>query len=284
MYKTVLSLLVTAFLLSACALSGSGPAPTTTPDANTVATEVSFLLAMTPASPTPPPPQAAAATAAPGATLTVTPTATALASPTPLTSTTPTANPNDPKGGKDPTWKDEFSNSGKSWGLYTNDSTSITGQKGKLVLSSLTTNGWHGWTLTSRKPQNFYMEGTFRTVSCAGGDLYGLVIRAPDYGSGQGYYFGVTCDGRFSFARWDGNGLATIYDLTAHPAILPGANQTNRLGILASGDSFKLYANDALMQDVPDSILQKGGHIGAFIAGYSAGFTVELSKIAYWDK
>ena len=143
--------------------------------------------------------------------------------------------------------------------------------------------GYLGWRLAPRSPKNFYLEATFTTGSCGGADLYGLVFRAKDYSSGFGYYFEITCDGRYSLSRWDDSGKATILGKSTNAAILPGANKTNHFGVMANNDSLKLYANGKLLQEVKDKTFLSSGYIGPFIAGQTGGFTVEMDEIAYWQ-
>lgn len=208
---------------------------------------------------------------------------------TPTASVTPTitALPGDPKIALgSPVWQNNL-DSGSAFGLsgegYQDDYTSISVSGGAMQLSSTSTVGWRGWRLCSQKPQNMYLEVTFRTRNCAGSDLYGLSFRSPDYNSGQGYYLGLTCDGRYSLSKWESNGSSSLINPTSNEAILAGPNQTNRLGIMANGSSLKIYINGKLLQELSDSAFGDGGHIGPFIAGYSGNLSLEMDEIAYWN-
>jgi hypothetical protein len=184
-----------------------------------------------------------------------------------------------------PTWQNTLDN-GTSFGLdagaYEDDNTKIVITGGAMTLTSYSTIGYHGWRLTSPTPKNFYLEAVFKTQSCGGGDEYGIVFRAPDYSSGKGYYFGFRCTGEFNLFRWDDTGLVGLLTWTASPEILPGTGQTNRMSVLASGNSIKLFANGKLLTDVLDT-KYSDGHFGVYISGYSGNLSVNMEEIAYWS-
>jgi hypothetical protein len=184
-----------------------------------------------------------------------------------------------------PTWSNTL-DSGTSFGLdaggYQDENTKIIITGGAMVLTSYSTLGYHGWRLTSPTPKNFYLEAIYITQSCSGSDEYGVVFRAPDYASGKGYYYGLRCSGEYNLFRWDDAGLTALMNWTSSTNILAGSGQTNRLGILANGNSIKLYANGKLLTEISDSKFLDG-HFGAYISGYSGSLTVNLDQIAYWN-
>lgn len=185
-----------------------------------------------------------------------------------------------------PAWQDQL-NDCSSFGLctpYEDNNSKVTVADGAMIMTSKTTGGYQTWRLTYPRPQNMYLEGTFTVQTCSGGDMYGLVFRAKDYTSGVGYYLGVTCDGRYSLDKWDASGKSNVLSLTQSDVLVAGSNQTNRIGVLANGDSFRIYANGRFIQEITDSSIPGEGYIGAFIAGVNTpGFTTELTDIAYWN-
>lgn len=201
-----------------------------------------------------------------------------------LTATTP---PDDPAItlGK-PDFFDTF-NSGTSFGLgtpYDDDAVQIKVADGVMSFTSYIVRGGKRWRLTSRNPVNLYLEGKFNPVICDGYDQYGLVFRAPTYGDGKGYYFGITCNGQYYFQRWDSTGVVDLVDLTEDFNIRTGNNQENRIGVKADGSDFKLYINGILVKEVSDSGLTARGYIGAFVSAYeNPGFTVNLQEISLWS-
>jgi hypothetical protein len=207
----------------------------------------------------------------PAATNTVPPTE------TPTPSVTPTLNLGSPS------WRNTLDN-GVAFGLqtpYEDVNSAFSVANGVLVMKSFSSSGFRGWRLTSQSPANIYLQAILTTRSCSGQDQYGLVLRAPDYTEGQGYYLGLTCDSQFRFTRWDANGVNSLAS-GSNAAILGGTNQTNRLAIRAEGTNFKIYVNDQLIQEVNDSSFTGKGHFGVFTAGVSRNLVVDMDEIAYW--
>lgn len=250
---------------------------TATPTSDAVATQVSQLLTLMPTPTTPIQVE------------TVTPTVVIFATDTsepPLPTQTPlTPSPTAPpiENSREPDWRDTL-DGGKAFYKFENENSRVTQQDGKLILTGLTPNGWLGWSLTfSQEPRNFNLEAVMIPQACSGTDLYGLVFRAPNANSG--YFFGLTCDGRFNLHRRDfEDGTDEILaELTNHPAIQPGANAVNRIGVKAEDSKIGLYANGTLLEEFTDSTYQQG-YIGAFVAANeTAGFTVWMDEISLWN-
>lgn len=184
-------------------------------------------------------------------------------------------------------WSDPFVD-GTRFGIndegYDDGQTKIVISDGAMLLTSVTSSGWRGWRLTSQKPSNYYLKADFTTTECSGSDQYGLVIQSPDYDSGSGYYFGLTCDGRFAFQKWDENGLANLQGWDTHSNINVGANQDNSMGIMKNGNQYVLYVNEVKIAEIMDEKYTAPGYFGPFIAGVNtANFTVKMSNIEYWN-
>jgi hypothetical protein len=286
MRNAALALILITLLLGGCNLP-SGPVQPTTPTVDSVATEVSLLLTQMPTATLPVTATAAptntSAAAEPTATITAAPAATDAAAPSPTPSATPAANSVRSSLGT-PSWTDSLE-MGKSFYQYDNDNTKVVMRGGALELTGLNADGWMGWSLTfSQKPQNFYLDAVFSQTACSGADIYGLVFRAPNTDSG--YFFGVTCDGRYSLRARDfadGTNIAVV-ELTQNAAIHSGAGQTNRLAVRASGNKIELFANDTLLQEVTDSRFGSAGNFGAFVAANNTpGFTAKMEEISLWN-
>jgi hypothetical protein len=278
MKKAGLALLLFFLVLSAC--GPSGPMPTPTADPADIAREVMLILTQNPVViPTLPPPPT------PEPTQEATPTPegpTPEPSATPEPSPTPTLSSSDPRNYLgEPTWREKFDR-GKT-GFYTFDdgNTRIWLEYDYLNMTSINANSWHGWSLGSSKPRDFYLEATFLPQTCSELDRYGLVFRAPDYNTG--YFFGVSCDGKFNLRIYDQKG--DLVEWTQDDAILAGSHQTNRLGVMAEGTSIKLYVNGEQVRDLTDSVFNDAGIFGVFIAAQrTPGFTVKVDEIAYWTR
>jgi hypothetical protein len=189
-----------------------------------------------------------------------------------------------------PTWKDTFADSGgfflKGTNSYEDDHTRIAIENGVMTLTSFgTPPNWLGWRLANPTVKNFYLETSFVTHNCSGSDEYGMVFRSPDFDSGFGYYLAFTCDGRYRLGRMDdsGPGMVVIVPWTQSSDILAGAEQNNRMGVLASNTTFSLYVNDTKLLETNDAHFQEAGHFGPFIAyAQNSNFSVDLKSIAYW--
>ncbi|HEX9017684.1 MAG TPA: hypothetical protein VF806_00765 [Anaerolineaceae bacterium] len=290
MLKRISLILILLFVFAGCNLPTRLASPT--PNSDAIGTQVSFLLTAQPGTPSPEA-SATAASAAAGAAATATtapsatslpPTATTAATPTRSgpTATTPPGDPRNSLG--QPTWHDTLQ-TGKSFYLYENGNTKVSQEPGSLVLTGVSANGWVGWSLSFSHPAtNFYLEGQFEPQACAGSDLYGLIFRAA--ATDAGYFFGVTCDGKYNLHARDlaNNVDTTLVDTSASSAITSGANQVNRLGVKANGDSLQLYANGVLLKEITDSTFKDSpGYFGAFIAAnQTAGFTTKMHEISLW--
>lgn len=286
MRKALGLLTLFSILLSACNLPTSEPSSSSNAIATRVAstltaeingennplgTSVAATLTSMPTDPIPAPSSTPQPSETPPATMTLPPTETL----------TPTVTPTLNLGA--PTWRNTLDN-GVAFGLqspYEDVNSAFSVANGVMVMKSFSSAGFRGWRLTSQAPANIYLHAILTTRSCSGGDQYGLVLRAPDYTDGQGYYLGLTCDSQFRFTRWDSNGVNSLAS-GSNPAILGGANQTNRLAIRAEGQTFKIYVNDQLIEEVNDSAFTGKGHFGVFTAGVSRNLVVDMDEIAYW--
>jgi hypothetical protein len=179
-----------------------------------------------------------------------------------------------------PTWRDTFINS-DSWPIYDDEHVNMAIQDSSLQMTLLKPDKWNSWILTWPILRNFYMEVTAKPGDCADTDNYGLLARAPN--DTEAYLFGFTCDGKFSFRRWTGERFVTNVDWTASEYILSGKGQTNRLGLMAKGTTFSLYANGHLLTELHDANFLRGG-IGLYASAFkTANFLVRFQEVQYWE-
>lgn len=281
MNKKMTAVLIAALLLAGCNL----PTRTrsSTPTADLVATQVSLLLTQNPTATTAPTQTVAPSSTPEPATKTpppATPTVETAATPLP----TPTSPSGDPKASLgEPTWHSTL-DSTRAFYQYENEGTRVTIENGALVLTGLTSNGWLGWSLTYSNPaQNFYLEAVFSPQACSGADLYGLIFRSAN--NEQGYFYGLTCDGRYNLHARDfkDGSDKVLADLTPGSPIQMGSNSVNRAGVLVNGSSIRLYANGTLLQEITDDTFKEKGNFGAIVAANeTAGFTVKMEEISLW--
>jgi hypothetical protein len=205
--------------------------------------------------------------------------------PTPPPSATPeptaTSVASDPKLDLgNPTFRDAFNNS-DSWPIYDDEHVKMAILDNSLRMTLLNADKWNSWILTWPVLRNFYLEVTAKPGDCTDTDNYGILARAPS--DKEAYLFGFTCDGRYSFRRWTGERFATNVDWTASEYILSGKNQTNRLGLMANGTAFSLYANGHLLTELRDANYRRGG-IGLYASAFkTANFLVRFLEVQYWE-
>lgn len=179
-----------------------------------------------------------------------------------------------------PSWQDTFDDSANWAAPYQDEFASFAIADGRLSAIVLTTGPRNSWVLAWPHIQDVYLEVTARTSACRGLDRYGLLARAPS--ANAAYLFGFTCDGQYAFFNWNGARLIKLVDWTPSAFILAGAEQTNRMGLLANGARLSLYANGSLLAEVRDSSYRKGG-FGVFIGSENTpNFSVEFPEISYW--
>jgi len=281
-WKLTLGTAVLALAAAACNLPGQTTAPAPTENAP-VATAVAETLAAQPSAAAVLPSLAPTATPAE-----MQPSATPEPTQTPIPTLTPppTPTPQDWKAVLGaPAGKDTLDGGG-GFGLkspYEDDYSSFRVSGGVLTAASKMTNGWRSWRLRPPAIKNFYLEGSFAANTCGVSDGDGLVFRAPNYDSGHGFYFGVTCGGGYSLSRWDSTGTTSLASSSGDPAVQGGTGQTNRLGVKVENDRITLYINDKLITEINGAGLSDAGYYGLYVAGSSGSLSVNLDEIAYWN-
>ncbi|GAP11226.1 hypothetical protein BECAL_02412 [Bellilinea caldifistulae] len=282
MPKRILSFTILLFFLSSCNLpAGGNPTPTM----DLVATQVAAILTSQPTVPplpsdTPVPTDQPAQPTLPAETPGTTPTS------SPEPSFTPTTLSDDPRQVLgNPTFVDTLDN-GRSFGLqdksYDDDYTFIRVENGALVLTSRYAIGYRGWRTGGAKIGNAYLETLVRTGECNGLDTYGLVFRSSDFVNG--YWFQLTCDGKWAFGYWDGQQYVNLAEGgNVNDAIRTGSNQTNRIGVYAVGSNYTLYVNGVKIREISDNTFTEPGSYGIVIAARNTpNFTVYAEEFAIW--
>jgi hypothetical protein len=212
------------------------------------------------------------------------PASTATSPSTPSPSPTATLPAGDPRTGLgDPEFYDTFA-SGESWPLYKDEHVSFEVKDSKLSMIAFNPDHYNGWMLTWPVIEHFYLEMTAKPKQCSGLDQYGMMSRATKTEKGYiGYLFGVSCDGHYSLRKWNGEKYIPLVDWTESDHINAGANQTNRIGLMAEGDRLSMYANGQLLQEFSDNTYQLG-RFGVFVGSANTpDFKTMVDEIAYWN-
>lgn len=179
-----------------------------------------------------------------------------------------------------PTWKDSFDN-GDNWPLGIDLYVNLKASGGTLQMTGLTTK--NGWRLSGQKAANSYIELTGKMPVCSGADQFGLFFRSPNLAlANRGYLFGISCDGKYALRKWDTDTMTVLANWKPNDAILKGADQTNRIGVMAKGNELKLYVNGVLVDTITDSSFSQG-YIGLYIGPKeTTNLTAVLDELSYW--
>ena len=166
-----------------------------------------------------------------------------------------------------------------NWTLYDNACFKSEITSGVFVMSAKGLAQASCWEVSWPVVQNYYVETLVQMpAACQAEDRFGLFFRSPDNLSG--YLFGLTCDGRFSMNAWDGQTTTVLVEPTANASILTGPGQSNRLGVVASGGTYALYANGALLQVLQDYTFAGAGRLGYYVrAATETGFAVQYDNL-----
>lgn len=203
---------------------------------------------------------------------------------TPLPTTTPTLADTDPAASLgSPDWVDTMDD-GDNWPTGFNEYTSIEFEDGFLKLTE-ETGSIDGWRLSWPYLVDFYLEITLKTPECDTNDHYGIIFRVPENANAnKGYLYGINCNGQYSLRLWDGEVMSSLVSWRDNDAIKAGANEVNRLGVMAKGENLTLYINGQKVNEVSSSAYLEGS-FGVFVGsgGITEDLTVWVDEIKYWD-
>ncbi len=185
-----------------------------------------------------------------------------------------------------PGWK-SFNDKSSPWYLGTDDGIDFDIDGGQLVITASKPTGDRWRVAQPGFLDNFYLQSKFATgPTCSGKDGYGLLVRAPNQPDGvidSGYVFSFSCDGKYRVYRIDAGSYEGLQNWTTAPAVKPGSNQSNVMGIYANGDTLQLYANGILIYAFED-VTYSGGLFGLMIRSeFTEDFKVFVDEVAVWD-
>lgn len=187
----------------------------------------------------------------------------------------------------DPDWVDAMDKP-EYWPVGSDDFTSAEFANGAMKF--VAKDELPGWRIASTgELGQAYIEAVVKMgAACSETDAYGIIFRVPkNSGYNRGYFFGVTCDGRYNLRMWDGlsgeNGKSvTLKYFTASDVINKGKNQTNRLGVMTVGDRIALFINGQQVDEIVDDSFELG-YFGLFInSDKTKDLTVYVDQVRYW--
>jgi len=188
----------------------------------------------------------------------------------------------------DADWIDEMETA-EYWPTGSNEFTSAAFENGTLKITALSeTNGWR--IASTPMLGNAYIEADVKMGACRETDGYGFIFRVPentDYN--KGYLFGITCDGRYSLRKWDGLAgekgvMLWLKYYTISEWINEGANQSNRIGVMALDNRFILYVNGEKVDEViDDDDPYAEGFFGLYVnRDKTENLAIVVDKVSYW--
>lgn len=203
---------------------------------------------------------------------------------TPVPSPTPTAVPieGDPASLLgEPDGIDTFDSKG-NWTLFDNDCFRSEKTDGKFWMESKGLQGIICWEVSWPFIENFYIETeVYMPETCQPNDRFGMFFRAPD--NFRGYQYGLTCDGQYYMSSWDGEQTSVIIDPGRSDAIFVGPGEMNRIGVMAFGGEYLLYANGILLSGDQDFTFTEEGKIGYFVrATTDQGYLTSYDNLKVW--
>jgi len=183
--------------------------------------------------------------------------------------------------------RDTLSSSGiwfKNSSSFDNEFATFTAKSGSISALSKKSGGPIWYDYFEKRPADLFLEGKLTAVSCSGNDSYGILLRGQDIGVGPSYFFAVKCNGNYEFYKFGVPGnISYLVSNKSNAAIKTGSGATNTLGVWASGDTIRLYANGTFLEEVKDNSLSGEGYVGFFIWSVNgAGLSVDLDELAYW--
>jgi len=181
-----------------------------------------------------------------------------------------------------PSGQDTFDNA-NNWTLFDSQCFKSEIKNGKYYITAKGSKDFSCWEVTWPMIQNFYLEVEAQTPqSCSPNDAYGVLFRAPD--NYRGYLYGLTCDGRYYLNVFDGQTTTQLIKPSTNPAILVGAGKVNRIGVVAYGAQYQLYANGVYLNQAVDSTYLDPGKIGFFVrAATTQPYTVAFDNLKVWQ-
>ena len=76
--------------------------------------------------------------------------------------------------------------------------------------------------------------------------------------------------------------FTSLVNWTPNVTINSGANMTNRLGVYAKGDTYRIYINNNLISEFIDATYSTGYFGLSIRSDTTQNFQVLVQKIAYW--
>ena len=143
---------------------------------------------------------------------------------------------------------------GLSAGLNDDENIRIVALNNRLSLEPKKSNGWINWRLRPPVINEGAAEMEFSIITCARGDRTGIMMRAKDYNSGNGYYFSLSCEGTISILR----DSVVLNTADARSVFKNDSGDINVLSAIVQGNTLTAMLNGVTLLTVQDDTYQEG--------------------------
>lgn len=169
----------------------------------------------------------------------------------------------------EPKFKENFKKGSSAFGLaagVTDDETMhMEIFNGKVIASPKMTYGWRTWRLCPPMFRDGIASMKIAFLSCGKGDTVGLILRAPDYSGGTGYYFGVTCQGTLNVFK----ATKLIETVDISDLFRSDPDDPIRIDAEVRGNHIAFYVEDVKVFEIDDD---------AYDNGYSGFYTAQMGE------
>ena len=166
---------------------------------------------------------------------------------------------------------------GLSAGLNDDEAIRIISLNNRLSLEPKKNNGWLSWRLRPPSIHDGAVEMEFSITTCARGDRAGIIMHAPDYTNGHGYYISLACEGTVSVLR-DSTvlGSADVRNL-----FHANSGDLNKLTAIMQGDRLSVLLNDGSVLQIQDATYPEG--FSGFFTAPQEQDTLRLDVISFTE-
>ncbi len=180
----------------------------------------------------------------------------------------------------DPDFTDDFRRNDGTWGVKSDETSSIFYQRGAYHISVAVTNTV-SWGTADLDVSDFLVEVDAAHVAGALDNEMGVMFRQQD--NDNFYVFMISSDGYYRLEKLVDGEWEQIIKWTASSAINTGEGSRNRFGVLAQGTKFRLFVNDVLIDEAEDDTFASG-NIGLAVGSFGeAGIEIAFDNIDLWE-
>lgn len=180
----------------------------------------------------------------------------------------------------DPDFTDDFRRNDGTWGVDSDETSSIFYQRGAYHISVAVTNTV-SWGTADLDVSDFLVEVDAKHVAGPLDNEMGVIFRQQD--NDNFYVFMISSDGYYRLEKLVDGEWEQIIKWTESSAVNTGEGSLNRFGVLAQGTKFRLFVNDVLIDEAEDDTFDSG-NIGLAVGSFGeAGIEIAFDNIDLWE-